>query len=127
MVVRVRVQIAPLKGSKKTSQKVVAIANAGFGSKVPELLIPPKLAERLGLWPSPPEGTEVSVYGVAGGMETKAYRIPNAAEAVVKAAGRISSPVKVCVAIMEGEREVILSDKTIDALGIELLMPGEGI
>jgi hypothetical protein len=121
MVVRVKVKIKPLKSSRAPIS-TVGIANAGFSSSRPEILVPKKLAEKIGVWPSLPEGTVVDTYGVAGGGEVRAYRIPNCAEL---SAGNKTA--EVTVAIVEGESELILSDKTLDALEIELLRPGVGL
>lgn len=127
MVVRVKVRIRPLKGTWVKELETVAEANSAFESKGPEVIVPTRLAEKLGFWPTLPEGAEVGVYGVAGGGEVKAYRIKGALDIRALAHAKISNPVRASVAVMEGERKVILSDKSIDKLGIELIMPGAGI
>ena len=126
MVVRVRVRIKPLKAPKGPVE-TVGIANAGFSSVVPEAFVPLRLAEKMGLWPALPEGTSVGTYGVAAGKEVQAHRIREAVEVQVLTKEKTSDPVKTTVAIVEGEREFILSDKALDELGIELLRPGAGI
>ncbi|MEM0024310.1 MAG: hypothetical protein QXM80_02495 [Thermofilaceae archaeon] len=69
LVVRVRVRLKALKGRRGEVVKSVAVANAGYESEGPEVVIPVRVAERLGLWPKLPEGTEVQAYEVAGGLK----------------------------------------------------------
>ena len=58
----------------------MAVANAGYESEGPEVVIPVKVAERLGLWPKLPEGTEVQAYEVAGGLKVRSYVIEDCLE-----------------------------------------------
>jgi hypothetical protein len=127
VVVRVRVRLKALKGKKGETVETVALINAGFESEEPEIIIPVKLAEKLGLWPRPPEGTEIAAYEVAGGGKVRTYRIGDCLESQVIAEGVTSDPVKTAAAVMEGEREVVLSDKAISAHRIVLEEVGAGI
>jgi len=51
----------------------MAFLNVGFESAGPEVVIPVVLAERLGLWPKLPEGTEVESYEIAGNRKVRTY------------------------------------------------------
>ena len=125
MVVRVKVSIKSVLGRHEVQSP--AKVNSAFESDEPEVILPPRLAEKLGLWPSLPRGTEIGSYGTAGGFEAPAYRIRGVLEVKVIEKDRVSNPVKATAAIMSGEREVILSDKLCDELGIELVRMGKGL
>ncbi len=68
MVVRVRVRI--VKGDRTV--ETVALANSGYEAETPQLLVPIKLAEELGLWPPVPgmEETEFETAGSTKGMDS---------------------------------------------------------
>ncbi|MEM1909644.1 MAG: hypothetical protein QXT79_09755 [Thermofilaceae archaeon] len=51
LVVRVRVRLKALKGRRGEVVESVAVANAGYESESTEVVIPVRVAERLGLWP----------------------------------------------------------------------------
>ena len=123
MVVRVKLRLKYQNREVQTSAKV----NSAFESEDPEIILPIKLAEKLGIWPNLPEGTELGSYGTAGGWEAPAYRTPKVLEAVVIEKDRSSRVVMLRAAIMRGEREVILSDKASDEFGIELVKAGAGL
>ena len=127
MVVRTRVKIKALKGKEGKTVETVALINAGFESEEPEIIVPVRLAEELGLWPQLPQGTEIETYEVAGGGKVRTYRIEGALETQVITEGAASDPVKTTAAIVEGEREVILSDKAISAHQMVLEEVGAGI
>jgi hypothetical protein len=62
LAVRIRVRI-------RYSNKVldsVALANTGFETLNPQILLPIKAAEKLGLWPELPMNTMVEIYDTAG-------------------------------------------------------------
>ena len=69
MVVRVKIRLKALKGKKGKMVDTIALLNAGFESEEPEIVIPIRVAERLGLWPKLPEDTEIESYEVAGVVE----------------------------------------------------------
>ena len=115
MVVRVRVELKALKGKRGEAIEGVAVLNAGYESEEPEATIPVKLAERLGLWPRLPEGTEVEAYEVAGGIKVRTYFIENCLEVQVVTEDTVSSPIKTVAVIMEGQNEILLSDAAISA------------
>ena len=115
MVVRVRVRLKALKGREGEVVESVAILNSGYESKDPEVIIPVRLAERLGLWPRLPEGAEVESYEVAGGIEVRIYSIEGGLESQVIAEDEASNPIKTRTIIMEGQNEVLFSDSSISA------------
>jgi hypothetical protein len=71
LVVRVKVKLTSSKGGEVIAS---AIANSGFESDEPEVIVPESIAERLSLYPKLPEGTEVEEYRSVGGR-FKAYRV----------------------------------------------------
>ena len=124
MVVVVRLKI-------KTDDKeitVPAIANTGFESDKPEIIIPREVARNLGLSPKKlsAEAT-IEEYRGAGGKKFKAYTLKSTAKAWVVTGDREVGPVDVVLTVVYGERDVLLSDMAIDALNIVLLKPGAGI
>lgn len=127
LVVRVKVRLKALKGKEGEVIESVAVANAGYESEVPEIIIPVKVAERLGLWPRVPEGTEVEAHEVAGGIRVRTYLIEDCLETQVVTKETSSSPVKTVAVIMEGQNEILLSDASISAHQIVLEDPKKGI
>ncbi|HDD45063.1 MAG TPA: hypothetical protein ENG63_09445 [Candidatus Desulfofervidus auxilii] len=126
MAVRVKVRLKALKGKKETIEEI-ALLNTGYESKEPEIVIPKETAEKLGLWPHLPDGTEVGDYEVGGGGKVRVYYIENCLEIQVLTEDTVSNPILVSAVIMEGEKEVLLSDKSISALQIVLEDAGKGI
>jgi hypothetical protein len=127
VVVRVKLRIRALRGKAEKTVETVALVNAGFESDEPEIIVPVRLAEELELWPRLPEGTETEIYEVAGGGKVKTHRIKGTFETQVIAGEATSDPVETTVAVMEGEREVVLSDKATSAHRIVLEEVGAGI
>ncbi|MEM1690661.1 MAG: hypothetical protein QXF05_03780 [Thermofilaceae archaeon] len=103
----------------------MAVANAGYESEGPEVVIPVRVAERLGLWPKLPEGMEVQAYEVAGGLKVRSYVIEDCLEVQVVAGDAASDPVRAVV--MEGESEILLSDASISAHRIVIEDPKRGL
>lgn len=125
MVVRVRVKLNPRLMIGRLTE-TSAIANSGYESPEPEVVIPEALARRLGLFPELPSGTIVEEYRSMAGV-AKVHYIPKALEVSAVTEDVAKGPVVVGVAISGGEDEVLLSDKLIDALSIVLVRPGEGL
>ena len=123
MAVRVRVLLRSRGGEVITS----ALANSGFESEEPEVVLPPRIAERLGLYPELPSGTVVEEYMGVGGLRTRVFRIPSILEVCVVCEDKVKGPIRASAVITPGEDEVILSDRALDALGIVLIKPGEGL
>lgn len=113
MVVRVRVKLKALKGKVGETIESVALLNAGYESKEPEIIIPIGVAERLGFWPRLPEGTEVESYEVAGKIKVRTYSIEGGLEVQIITKDKASNPIKTRTIIMEGQDEILLSDSSI--------------
>lgn len=126
VVVRTGIRLKILREGEEKTTDTVALLNAGFESEEPEVIIPEKLAVKLGLWPQLPDGTEIEAYEVAGGGKVRTYRVSDCLETRVITEETTSSPVKGTAVIMEGEREVVLSDKAISAHQMILEDTGEG-
>ncbi|RLE62678.1 MAG: hypothetical protein DRN53_03530 [Thermoprotei archaeon] len=127
MVVRVKVRLRALKGSIGEVVESVAVLNSGYESVEEEVIIPVRVAERLGLWPRLPEGTEVEEYEVAGGIRVRTYFIRDCLEVQVITEDSISKPVKTVAVIMEGQDEILLSDASISAHRIVIEDAKEGL
>lgn len=123
MVIRVGVRLESASGTKL---KTAAMANSAFESEEAELIVPERVAEELGLYPLLPTGAEVGDFKGVGGV-AKGYRIKGLVKAWVEAEDKKVGPRDVVVSILPGEDEVLLCDKLIDALEIELVRPGEGL
>lgn len=126
MGVRVKVR---LTSKKEKSVEANSLLNTGFESEEPEVLLPVRVAEILGLWPKLPDGSVVRAYETAGGtvrMPTvdKGIRIQVIAEEGERATS--SKPLICSATISEVEREVLLSDRAIEELGIVIESPGKG-
>lgn len=127
MAVRVKVVLRSLKGRERKEIEAVALANAGFETEDLEIIVPKKLAEEFGLWRELPEGSRMVSYEAAGGQKVKGWLIPEAMETKVVTSDKSSSWVKANVLILEMEREVVISDKLIDAHELDLEKVGEGL
>lgn len=123
MVVRVRVRLESSLGAKLTA---VAIANSAFESEETELIVPERVAEELGLYPKLPTGAEVGDFKGIGGI-AKGYRIKDLVKAWAVTEDKEVGPCDVVVSVMSGEDEILLCDKLIDELKIDLVRPGEGL
>ncbi|MCX8168608.1 MAG: hypothetical protein N3E39_00070 [Candidatus Methanomethylicia archaeon] len=73
MVIIVRVKLKTLKGKILREIESVAVANTGYESEESEIVLPIKVAEKLGLWLKLPEETKVELYEVTGGMKIRIY------------------------------------------------------
>jgi hypothetical protein len=71
--VRVRVRIKYGGSLLET----VALVNTGFETPNPQILLPVKAAEKLGIWPNLPRDASIEIYDTAGGP-TRVYRVRNA-------------------------------------------------
>jgi len=123
MVVRVRVRLRSSRGEVITT----ALANSAFEAEEPEVIIPKGVAERLGLYPRLPADSEVREYKAVGGVVVNTFLIRGPLRISVLSGDREVGPTNAAVVITPGEDEVVLSDVLMDALGIVLLKPGQGI
>ena len=114
-----RVRIKARGGEVTTT----ALLNSGFESDEPDIVVPERLAERLGLWP--PREAVMERVETAGGP-TSVYYIREAAE--IKLAGvEASEGKKVNVIVAPHVNEVLLSDYVIDELGITVVSFRRGL
>lgn len=124
MGVRVKVRLtSPGTGSAIEAN---ALLNTGFESESPEVLIPIRAAEALGLWPKLPDGAVIRAYETAGGT-VRMSTVEEGVEVQVIAGERVTHLVKCLLVISEVEREVLLSDRAIEGLEIVIESPGRGI
>ncbi|MET1101739.1 MAG: hypothetical protein ABWW69_04600 [Pyrodictiaceae archaeon] len=102
-----------------------ALANSGYEAETPQLLVPIRLAQVLGLWP-PREDVEETEFETAGGP-LRVWLAPRACRVSVIAPGAESPEVEADVAISPLADEVLMSDKLISELGIALEDVGKGL
>jgi len=121
MVVRVKIRI--WRGGREVETS--ALANSGYESETPQIMIPKRLAEILGLWPPPLESFE-SVFDTAGGP-LHVWIVPRGCVVQVVTEDAESPRVEMDVVISTLADEVLLSDKAISKLQIALEDVGEGL
>lgn len=120
MAVRVRVRIA------RNGKEIVAsaLANSGYESETPQVLLSIEAAEILNLWP-PEKSLEETVFDTAGGplrvwVASRAVKVKVVVEDIdmpFVEADAVISPIA---------DEILLSDKMISELNIALEDPGRG-
>ncbi|HDI02197.1 MAG TPA: hypothetical protein ENF93_00975, partial [Ignisphaera sp.] len=76
MPVRIKLKLKSLINNREIETS--ALINSGFTTERPQLLIPRKRAEHLGLWPPPPQALLIEL-GTAGGP-VRNYLIYNSLE-----------------------------------------------
>ena len=123
MAVRVKVKLE-VRGREVITS---ALANSGFEAEEPEVVLPLRVAEKLDLYPKLPSGTVVEEYVGVGGFKVSTFRIPGILKVYVVCEDKVKGPIGATAIITPGESEVILSDRVLDALGIILIRPGEGL
>ena len=120
MVVRVKIRISVGDKIVETS----ALANSGYSADTPQLLIPMRLADLLGLWP--PKKEYETEFETAGGP-LRVWIYPGASRVSVITEDYQSDEVLVDIVVSSVADEVLLSDKLIGALGIALEDVSRGI
>lgn len=126
MPVRVGVRIRSLKGLRVGSAiESSALLNTGYTGASPEIIVPVRLAERLGLWPPPSNAVE-SMYDTAGGP-ARFYVIREAATLQIAEEDVPQRELVVDIVISPIEREILLSDYVIGELEIIILNAYKGI
>lgn len=120
LVVRVRVKLSRDDKEIETS----ALANSGYESETPQILVPIKLAEQLGFWP-PTTYLEESVFESAGGP-LRVWIAPKSVKVKVIVIDLETKWVEADLIISPLADEVLLSDKMISELNIALEDPGRG-
>ena len=123
MVVRVRVRLRSTGGEVVTA----ALANSGFETEEPEVILPTRVAERPGIYPRLPSGSQVEEYTGVGGVVVRTFVVKRSVNVSLLTSDREIGPSDAVSVVTPGEDEVILSDKLMDALKIVLLRPGEGV
>jgi hypothetical protein len=124
VAVRVRLKINCIKTKKSLYGSV--LVNSGFETEKPELLIPLRLAEKLGLWPDLPRNAKTSIYGSAGGP-MRVFIVPSALRVKIIAKGAKSQDVLSDAVISDIEEEALIGDKLGGKLGIVILNLWEGL
>jgi len=120
LVVRVRVKLSRNGREIETS----ALANSGYESETPQILIPIKLAGQLGFWP-PTIDLEESVFESAGGP-LRVWIVSKSVKVKVIVEDVETKWVEADLIISPLADEVLLSDKMISELNIALEDPGRG-
>jgi len=120
LAVRVRIKLSRNGREIETS----ALANSGYESETPQILVPIKLAEQLGFWP-PTTDFEESVFESAGGP-LRVWIVSKPVKAKVVVADVETKWVEADLIISPLADEVLLSDKMISELNIALEDPGRG-
>jgi hypothetical protein len=123
MTVRIKLKLT----SKSTGREVeaVALVNTGFETLKPQLLVPVKVAELLGLWPSTPREYSAREYMTAGGP-IRNYVLADEVEVKVMVEHETGIVLSDLV-ISTIEEEILISDKLSGRIGIEIYDLAEGI
>lgn len=121
VAVRVKISIRNIETNFEVS--TAALVNTGYEVEEPEILLPRRLAEYIGLSLKPPRA-HVEVYETPLGLYHLIF-IPKAVSVhLIDVCERVDG---VNVAVSEAEREVLISDALGEALGIQLLEIGKGV
>ena len=123
MPVRVKLEIKSEHGNIVVT--TLALVNTGFTSDNPDLAIPVALAEKLNLWPRPPNAIAVSLE--TGGGVIESYIIPQTAAVKIITNDRTSREVVVNIIVNPFIDEVLISDALAEELGIQILYPRRGL
>jgi hypothetical protein len=121
MGVRVRVRIK----YGDAALNLVALANTGYETDVPEILVPVSVAEKLGIFPRLLDGTIVETYKTAAGL-MKAYRVGGASTALL-IEGVEAREVGTYVVVSEYADGPLISDQLASEFGIVVEGPAKGL
>ena len=119
MGVRVRVRLRAGSAEVETS----ALVNSGYEVEEPEVLLPRRLAEYLGLELGPPVA-RAATYETPFGFQ-RVVLVPRAL--AVHLEGVCAEVAGVSAAVADFEREVLISDALAEALGIQLISIARGL
>jgi hypothetical protein len=123
MAVRVRISIDPPNPGAGPLEST-AVLNGGFESERPCLLLPAAAAAKI--LRRMPEDSDRIVAEVAGGTTTFLLACDNLTIRIVTPERK--GPAVACDAIVSmGDREILVSDTAIDALGVEVRSFGKGL
>ena len=121
MGVRVRIRIK--SRSSGIEVETSALVNSGYEVNEPEILLPRRLAEYLGL-PLRPPRVRVLIYETPMGLYNLLFVEREVEVHLIDLCRKVDD---VNVAIADHEREVLLSDKLSSMLGIQILDIASGI
>ena len=125
MPVRVRLRLKPLLGPMANRVfETPALVNSGYEADGPELLLPLRLAEELGLWP--PGRFEIAYFSTPTGLGGL-YVLGEVLEVWAVATDREVGPIRAHAVVSEHEREVLLSDYLTSSLSIAIEDPRAGL
>lgn len=124
MAVRVPLRIIPTAGERQEAAlQAVAVANSGYESDRPGVLLPVRLATRLGLWPAP-AGARMDRFESPGAS----FEMTTIPDAVRCSLGRARGPAILAEAVVsERETEVVMNDALVEALRLELVAVHRGL
>ncbi|MBS7618786.1 hypothetical protein KEJ25_09370 [Candidatus Bathyarchaeota archaeon] len=123
MAVRVKVKVVLNDGR---ALETVALVNTGFETPRPQLLLPVKAAQELGIWPDLPSDASVEIYDTAGGP-TRVYVLPHASKVSVLTSDGESGKVLSDIVISHVEVEALIGDKLAEELSLVIEAPGRGL
>ncbi len=123
MVVRVRVRAVARSSGR--AKEIVVLANGGAESPRPCLVVDPSVAADLGLWP-PSEAEEYYVEEASSISRILLLRDAIVLE-LLGERGEVLSRVVADLAVQEGLVEPLITDITIDELGIQVLSFSRGL
>ena len=118
MGVRVRVRIL----IKDRSVEAHALANSGFETERPQLLVPYAFLVRNNINLEDLGRPDISEYDTAGGLIVM-YIYHGACKVTVIEHDRISRDVEADLVLLPVEKEILMSDAPIEELGIVLISP----
>lgn len=121
MAVRVNVRVK-LGGRELVTS---ALVNTGFETEQPEILLPAKLAEALGLYPPRP-GSLLQEYSVVGGT-TAVIKSSEKINVQLSVEDRETSSVEATALISDREDEVLIGDSLASELKISIEDAREGL
>ena len=121
MAVRVRLRVEGPRSAVETS----GLVNSGYEALTPQLLLPRRLAERIGLYPLPESARVVEMDSPGGPL--RLVLVPRGVRVSLLAGDRVVGPVAADAVISDIEDEVLISDKLAEELGIVLIAIASGI
>ena len=123
LVVRVRLRVKHRRSGRHV--ELVVLANGGAESPKPCIVVPPEVASELGLWPL--EKAYIYLVEEASGI-SEVYVVSEAVELeLLDEHGEVLSSVVADLVIQEGLNEPLITDITIDELGIQVISFSRGL
>jgi len=123
MAVRIRIGITPQEPGGEPVESI-SLLNGGFESESPCILLPVAVAAKL-LRKMPEEGDRI-LAEVAGGKATFFFA-EDTLNIHVVTQDRRGPAVECNVIVSKGDREILVSDLAIDALGVKIESFGKGL